>query len=89
MKPKFKRLLPFLLSFALFINLSYAQQEVNTEFNDRMNFVFAPLEKYRVPHGLLLDYAMEFTNLNNSCKYTKMASSGNTNSVTIKLHEGG
>ena len=28
-----------------------------------MNYVFAPLEKNRVPTGLLLDYAMEFADL--------------------------
>jgi hypothetical protein len=30
-----------------------------------MNYIFQPLEKNRVPNGLLLDYAMEFTNLSN------------------------
>ena len=30
-----------------------------------MNYIFQPLEKNRVPTGLLLDYAMEFTNLSN------------------------
>lgn len=28
-----------------------------------MNYVFSPLEKNRVPTGLLLDYAMEFADL--------------------------
>ena len=40
-----------------------AQTEVNTSFADRMNYVFQQLEKNRLPNGLLLDYAMEFTNL--------------------------
>jgi hypothetical protein len=42
---------------------SFAQDEINTEFINRMNYVFSPLEKNRVPNGLLLDYAMEFADL--------------------------
>lgn len=42
-----------------------AQTDINTTFSDRMNYIFQLLEKNRVPDGLLLDYAMEFTNLSN------------------------
>lgn len=48
-----------------FFFLSFAQDEVNTEFINRMNYIFSPLEKNRVPNGLLLDYSMEFTELKN------------------------
>ncbi len=42
-----------------------AQIEINTSFSDRINYIFQQLEKNRVPDGVLLDYAMEFTNLSN------------------------
>ena len=42
-----------------------AQTDINTSFSNRMNYIFQILEKNRVPHGLLLDYAIEFTNLSN------------------------
>lgn len=51
------------LIFCAFAFSSAAQDEINTEFVDRMAYVFAPLEKDRVPTGLLLDYAMEFADL--------------------------
>jgi len=41
----------------------FAQDEIDTTFNDRMNYVFGVLEKSRVPNGMLQDYAIEFTNL--------------------------
>lgn len=39
--------------------------ELNTEFINRMNYIFGNLEKDRIPWGILQDYAMEFTNLDN------------------------
>ncbi|MBW7840688.1 MAG: T9SS type A sorting domain-containing protein [Chitinophagaceae bacterium] len=42
---------------------SFAQDEINTEFINRMNYVFSALEKNRVPNGLLLDYSFEFADL--------------------------
>ena len=44
--------------------LVFSQDEIDTTFNNRMNYVFGVLEKNRVPNGMLQDYAMEFTNLN-------------------------
>jgi hypothetical protein len=35
-----------------------AQKEINTEFASKMNFAFQPLEKDRVPYGILLDFGM-------------------------------
>jgi hypothetical protein len=40
-----------------------AQPEINTDFITQMNTAFAKLDKSKVPNGLLLDYAFEFTNL--------------------------
>ncbi len=37
--------------------------EVNTTFGQQMATMFSALERNRVPHGLLLDLAMEFTNV--------------------------
>jgi hypothetical protein len=37
--------------------------EIDNTFYNRMNYVFNPLEKNRVPYGLLKDFAMEFTDL--------------------------
>lgn len=56
----------YALIFLLLLQVSLnAQTDINTSFADRMNYIFQPLEKNRVPNGLLLDYAMEFTNLSN------------------------
>jgi|688.fasta_scaffold43719_3 hypothetical protein len=57
MKNLFKILFLFLAINAI------AQQEVNTSFATQMNNMFSPLDKNRVPHGILLDFAMEFTNV--------------------------
>lgn len=53
-------LLFFAFLFSVFTN---AQQETNTTFATQMNSVFGPLDKTKVPHGVLLDYGMEFTNV--------------------------
>ncbi|MER3465489.1 MAG: hypothetical protein C4329_14865 [Chitinophagaceae bacterium] len=58
MKQIITRKLLVLLLFCAFSFSSFAQDEINTEFINRMNYVFSPLEKNRVPNGLLLDYAM-------------------------------
>jgi hypothetical protein len=52
----------FAVALLLAVN-SYAQEEVNTDFSKQINTLFAPLEKDRVPHNLLLDYGMEFTDV--------------------------
>lgn len=63
MKLKFTKQLWLFIIFCAFTFSSLAQDEINTEFINRMNYVFSPLEKNRVPNGLLLDYAMEFVDL--------------------------
>ncbi|WP_445721702.1 T9SS type A sorting domain-containing protein [Flavobacterium sp.] len=40
-----------------------AQQQINTEFKTKTLQVFQNLDQNRVPHGILLDFGMEFTNL--------------------------
>ena len=47
----------------LLAGASYAQKEVNEDFANQMNAIFSSLQKERVPHNLLLDYGMEFTNV--------------------------
>lgn len=73
----------------------HAQDEVDTSFNNRMNYVFGQLEKNRVPYGLLRDYAFEFTNLNvfngaglvdsNHVDYTTLGDIYNT-LITSRIH---
>ena len=53
----------FSLFFAMLSFFSVAQQVNNTEFNTKTLQVFQNLDKNRVPHGILLDFGMEFTNL--------------------------
>jgi hypothetical protein len=53
----------FSLFFALLSFYSIAQQQINTEFKTKTLQVFQNLDKNRVPHGILLDFGMEFTNL--------------------------
>jgi len=57
-----KRLL-FVCSFVLLTTLASAQQEINYDFTNQMNALFGQLDKSEIPHGILLDYGMEFTNL--------------------------
>lgn len=41
-----------------------AQQTNNTQFKTKILQVFQNLNKNRIPHGVLLDFGMEFTNIN-------------------------
>jgi hypothetical protein len=50
----------------LCLNLTaWAQTETDTTFASQMNYIFANVEKNRVPYGILRDYGMEFTNMDN------------------------
>lgn len=42
-----------------------AQIEIDSSFRTAINNVFVNLDKSRIPYGILRDYAMEFTNLEN------------------------
>lgn len=52
-----------LLAIFLISLSSYGQDEVNTSFASEMNTIFGQLDKTRIPHAILLDYGMEFTNV--------------------------
>ena len=52
-----------LLCFIIVSQFSFAQQDINTSFASQMTTMFSPLNKNYVPHGILLDYGMEFTNV--------------------------
>ena len=47
-----------LLGFAM-----QAQQSINQDYSNKIDQAFSGLDKNRVPHGLLLDFAMDFTNV--------------------------
>ena len=52
--------------FACFLStISYSQQVNNTEFKTKTLQVYQNLDKNRIPHGILLDFGMEFTNVLN------------------------
>lgn len=53
------------LLFILFLayNIANAQQEISRAYATEASAMFAPLNKTLVPHGILLDFGMEFTNL--------------------------
>lgn len=53
----------FFLVMALAIFSTAKAQTVNTEWATKINQTFAGIDKNKVPHSLLKDYAMEFTNL--------------------------
>lgn len=57
-----KYLYKFLVA-CLFTSTFYGQQVNNTEFKTKTLQVYQNLDKTRVPHGILLDFGMEFTNL--------------------------
>ena len=47
----------------LVFSIANAQQEISREYAQQANAMFAPLNKTLIPHGILLDFGMEFTNL--------------------------
>jgi hypothetical protein len=53
------------LLFILFFvtAISNAQQEISTAYATEATNMFAPLDKNRIPHKVLLDYGFEYTNL--------------------------
>ena len=57
----------FIQSFLLFLFLPLcimAQQNVSTDYANQINAAFSGINLNTVPHDLLKDYAMEFTELN-------------------------
>jgi hypothetical protein len=69
MKPLFFKILLSSIFISLLVNnKSNAQssgKEIDTSFNTALNHIFSNLDKTKIPFGLLRDYAMEFTNLEN------------------------
>lgn len=53
----------YILFACLLTSIFYGQQVNNTEFKTKTNQVFQNLDKNRIPHGILLDFGMEFTNV--------------------------
>jgi hypothetical protein len=55
----------FTLFFVMFLayTMANAQQEISRAYATEASAMFAPLNKTLVPHGILLDFGMEFTNL--------------------------
>lgn len=51
------------LVLGIFMQAQEDTRDINTGFATQINHVFEHLEKDRVPHGLLKDYAFEFTEL--------------------------
>lgn len=49
----------------LFCRIAFAQVETDTTFFTQMNYIFANLDKSKVPYGILRDFSMEFTNIEN------------------------
>ena len=52
-----------LLFILFFVCVTNAQQEISTAYSDQVTAMFAPLDKTRIPHGILLDYGMEYINV--------------------------
>ncbi len=48
-----------------FCNSSSAQTETDTTFYTQMNYIFANVDKSKVTYGILRDFGMEFTNIEN------------------------
>ncbi|RBP26030.1 hypothetical protein DFR65_1193 [Oceanihabitans sediminis] len=53
----------FFICFAFISLLLNAQTEVNNNWKNQINPIFQGLNKNNVPNAILLDYAMEFTNM--------------------------
>lgn len=59
-------------------------QSINTEWATRINQTFAGVDKDKIPHSLLRDYAMEFTDLsmyNGTLSDTNFVSRGKLKSI--------
>lgn len=62
---KFVTLFTLLFLFLSGYTTVKAQNETHTAFSTQMNTIFSSLEKNRVPHGLLQDFAFDFAELSN------------------------
>jgi hypothetical protein len=55
--------LPAPIFLVLFFGQSHAQTVLDTSFAAQTNYIFANVDNSKIPHGLLIDYGMEFTDL--------------------------
>lgn len=62
---KFYLMFTSILMICLFSKNSIAQTETDTTFFTQMNYIFANVDKTKTPYGILRDYGMEFTNIEN------------------------
>ena len=73
-----------LLILCLCLGFNIKAQTVNTEWATKINQTFAGIDKNRIPHSLLRDYAMEFTDLsiyNGTLSDTNYVSRGKLKSI--------
>ena len=49
--------------FLFFSVFALAQKEINSNYTTQINVLFSDLDRTRVPHGILLDFGMEYTNV--------------------------
>ena len=76
MKKLYKCLALILISTLLFFSKSsMAQTETDTTFYTQVNYIFAHVDKSKVPYGILRDFGMEFTNLENYSGTSALADS--------------
>ncbi len=59
----FSLLYKFILVLCFCTGFSAKAQTINTEWATKINETFTGIDKNKVPHSLLRDYAMEFTDL--------------------------
>ena len=62
---KFYKTFTGIFILCLFGKISFAQTETDTTFFTQMNYIFANVDKSKVPYGILRDFGMEFTNIEN------------------------
>lgn len=62
---KFYLLYPGLFLLCLFTKNAFSQTETDTTFYTQMNYIFSNVDKSKVPYGILRDFGMEFTNIEN------------------------
>lgn len=79
---KLRSLLLILFFLCSFLSVS-AQTETDSSFSTQMNYVFANVDKSKIPYGILKDYAMEFTNLSQFNGTAVLADSNATNMGTL------
>ena len=58
-----KEITLFLFTLLLCTTSGFAQVQKNTSWKNHVNSTFQGMDKVRVPHGILLDFAMEFTDI--------------------------